>query len=191
MLGQTEVDLSRYGRIDLSGLKDGEPHPNPKVWDSERECWSDSWKENMYDFEVKYFQQLYEEMRYRLADKLPTPKTLIEIADYGIANPECSLNAFGEILEQAYNTDKFHSLIVIDGYNDWFKPSLYPSYRYVNNNKLKGHIPPQDIAMVRLLMKFDGHKIRNGFKICSTTHYRQFNHLCTPDVLNLPNGYHA
>jgi hypothetical protein len=40
-------------------------------------------------------------------------------------------------------------------------------------------------------MKFDGHKIRNGFKLCATTHYRQFNHLCTPEMLNLPDGYHA
>ena len=40
-------------------------------------------------------------------------------------------------------------------------------------------------------MKFDGHMVRNGFKLTSTTHYRQFNHLCTPEMLHLPNGYHS
>lgn len=40
-------------------------------------------------------------------------------------------------------------------------------------------------------MKFDGHMMRNGFKLLSTTHYRQFNHLCTPDMINFPDGYHA
>ena len=96
----------------------------------------------MYDFEQKYFQQKYDALRYRLADKLPQPKTLMEIVQFGIANPELSTNAFAEILEQLYNSQQFHTLIAIDGYNDWFKPSLYLSYRYENSNKLRGHIPP-------------------------------------------------
>jgi hypothetical protein len=40
-------------------------------------------------------------------------------------------------------------------------------------------------------MRFDGHKIKNGVKICSTTHYRQFNHLCTPEMINMQDGYHG
>lgn len=40
-------------------------------------------------------------------------------------------------------------------------------------------------------MKFDGHMAKNGFKLLSTTHYRTFNHLCTPDMINFPDGYHA
>ena len=71
ILSETDVDMSVYGKIDMSGIKDGEQEPNPKVWDAERECWSDSWKDNMYDFEVKYYQTKYDEMNYRLADKLP------------------------------------------------------------------------------------------------------------------------
>ena len=55
LLGQTAVDLSLYGKIDMSGIKDGEPEPHPKVWDPERRTWTDSWKDNMYDFELKYF----------------------------------------------------------------------------------------------------------------------------------------
>ena len=98
LLGEVDVDLSLYGKIDMSGIKDGEPEPNPKVWDPERQTWSDSWKENMYDFELKYFQTKYDELNYRLADKLPTPKKLIDIANFGIENPELSTNAFGELL---------------------------------------------------------------------------------------------
>jgi small subunit ribosomal protein S29 len=57
----------------------------------------------------------------------------------------------------------------MDGYNDWLKPSEYVSFRYENQRHLRGRIPPQDIAMVRLLMKFDGHMAKNGFKLLSTT----------------------
>jgi hypothetical protein len=42
-----------------------------------------------------------------------------------------------------------------------------------------------------MLMKFDGHFMRNGFKAMATTHYRQYKHLCTPDMINFPDGYHA
>jgi len=45
--------------------------------------------------------------------------------------------------------------------------------------------------MVRMLMRFDGHMIRNGVKIATTTHYRQFRHLCTPEMINLPREYAA
>ena len=79
----------------------------------------------------------------------------------------------------------------MDGFNDWLKPSNYSSFRYENNKKIKGCIPPHDFALVRLFQKFDGHMIRNGFKLCATTHYRQFNHICTPDMINFPNGYHS
>ena len=56
----TEVDMSVYGKIDISGVKVGEPEPCPKVWDAERQCWSDAWKEQLYDFEIKELQQKYE-----------------------------------------------------------------------------------------------------------------------------------
>jgi len=51
-----DVDMSVYGKIDISGVKDGEPEPCPKVWDAERQCWTDAWKEHLYDFEIKQLQ---------------------------------------------------------------------------------------------------------------------------------------
>lgn len=42
----------------------------------------------------------------------------------------------------------------------------------MNDNSLRGTIPPKDFAIIRMLMKFDGHLMRNGFKLAATTHYR-------------------
>ena len=94
----------------------------------------------------------------------------MDIVEFGITNPDLATSCFAELLEQLYHTDKFHTLFAIDGYNDWLKESDYDSFRYANENN--GKIPPKDIALVRLLMKFDGHMIRNGFKLLATTHYR-------------------
>jgi hypothetical protein len=75
----------------------------------------------------------------------------------------------------------------VDGINQWLQPSRYPSFRYANYRKLKQRIPPHDLALVRLLMNFDGHYLRNGFKAMATSHYRQFNHIATPEEL----GFHT
>jgi len=78
----------------------------------------------------------------------------------------------------------------VDGINTWLQPSLYPSFRYANQRKLKQNIPPYHLALVRLLMQFDGHFVRNGFKAMATSHYRQFNHIATPDELGFcTKGY--
>lgn len=100
-------------------------------------------------------------------------------------------SCFGELLEQLYHSDKFHTLFAIDGFNDWLKPSKYLSFRYVSDPNHNGYIPPQDFALVRMLMRFDGHMMRNGFKALATTHYRQYKHLCTPEMISFPQGYHA
>lgn len=183
--------MSLFGKIDISGVKDGDPEPCPRYWDDKRKCWSDSWKENLYDFEIKSLQEKYENMKIRCSDKLTNPKKLIDIADFGIKEPELATSAFGELLEQIYATDKVHTLFAFDGYNVWLNVSNYMSFRYENQRALRGTIPPKDIALVRMLMKFDGHYMRNGFKLLATSHFRQFNHLCTPEMINFPHGYHC
>lgn len=191
LLSEADVNLSLYGKMDITGVRDGDPEPCPRVWDELKQCWSDSWKDILYEHEAKELDLMYEEMNQRLGEKLPEPKKLIDIAKFGMENHDLATCAIAEILEQLYHNDKFFTMIVLDGYNDFFKPSEYLSFRYDNDNKLRGRIPPQDLALVRLFMRFDGHLMRNGVKIASTTHYRQFNHLCTPDMINLPDGYHA
>ena len=60
--------------------------------------WSDSWKEQLYDIEIKNLQAKYESMNFRLSDRLSDPKTLMQIVDEGIANPDLATNAIAEIL---------------------------------------------------------------------------------------------
>jgi hypothetical protein len=68
-------------------------------------------------------------------------------------------------------------------------PSSYASFRYKNDPKSKSLIPPKDLALVRLLMKFDGHMLRQGVKYLSTTHYRTFNHIMKPEQIDWFSGY--
>jgi len=53
----------------------------------------------LYDIEIKNLTAKYETMNYRLSDKLADPKTLIQLVDEGINNPEIATNAIAEILE--------------------------------------------------------------------------------------------
>lgn len=99
MLTEFEVDMTHYGQYDISGIKDGEPEPNPKVWDPIRKVWSDSWKENLFDAEIIEQGRQNERLNYRLGDKLRDPKKLIEIVDAGIEDPEVSVCAIAEVLE--------------------------------------------------------------------------------------------
>jgi len=94
--------------------------------------WSDDWKEKLFDPELDYFQALYEKMKYRVGEKVPEPKVFADIAAYGIKNGEAATNALAEILEQLYATDKYHTLITCDGYNQWLAPSRLGSFRYAN-----------------------------------------------------------
>lgn len=79
--------------------------------------WSDSWKEQLYDIEIKNLQAKYESMNFRLSDRLSDPKTLMQIVDEGIANPDLATNAIAEILEQLYKSDQHQTLITVDNYN--------------------------------------------------------------------------
>jgi len=99
--------MSIYGKYDLSGIKDNEPEPCPRVWDENRKTWSDDWKEKLFDVEVSGYKNRYENMQYRLSDRLADPTLLLDIIDYGIENPESSTNAVAELLEQLYQTDKY------------------------------------------------------------------------------------
>jgi hypothetical protein len=52
--------MSNYGMYDLTGIRDDEPHPNPRVWDKTRQCWSDEWKEQLFENEIQWYQQKYD-----------------------------------------------------------------------------------------------------------------------------------
>lgn len=190
MLREFEVDMSLYGNFDISGVKDGDAEPCPRVWDPKRQQWSDTWKEQLFDLEIKNLQAKYETMNYRLSDRLADPKTMIEICDAGIENADLATNAIAEILEQLYKTDKYKTVITIDNFNTWYQPSKFPSFRYESDRHLSGFIPPHDLALCRLFMRFDGHFMRNGVKLVATSHKHQFNHIASWEDLGLFQGYH-
>ena len=179
--------MSIYGHYDISGCRDDEPEPCPRVYDPIRKVWSDAWKDHLFEHEITHYNNLYDKMNFRLADKLPDPKKLIEIAEAGVKDPVLATCAFGELLNQCYNSDKFQTLVCVDHINIWKKPTQYPTFRYSDYRKLNDKIPPYHLALVRLLNQFDGHYIRNGFKAMAMSHYRQFNHIVTPEEI----GYHT
>ena len=107
----------------------------------------------------------------------------------GKKDPMLATNAIAEILEQLKHQDKYHVMVTLDGFNTWLQPSVYASFRYVNNGSSKALIPPKDLSLVRLLLRFDGHFLRQGVKFVSTTHYRHFNHVMTPQMVDWFGGY--
>ena len=80
LLRETDVDMSIYGQYDITGVRDDEPEPCPRAWDEVRKTWNDDWKSMLFEHEVQHYQQRYETMEYRLADKLRDPVKLVEIA---------------------------------------------------------------------------------------------------------------
>jgi hypothetical protein len=48
---------------------------------------------------VKALDQRYKELEYRVSDKCPDPKTLMDIINTGVADPMLATNAIAEILE--------------------------------------------------------------------------------------------
>jgi small subunit ribosomal protein S29 len=77
-------------------------------------------------------------------------------------------------------------MLLVDEYNYYFTKTTYPSFKYVNYKDVDGTIPPYDIALARLFMKFDGHRIKNGVKVMATTEYRFKRRTFSPTNINLP-----
>ncbi len=80
-------------------------------------------------------------------------------------------------------------MIAIDDYNWLFRPTVYNSYRYANDNGLNSKVPPHHLALGRLLVDFDGHKIRNGYKICASSQNHLYKHIFNPDKIHFGKNY--
>ena len=96
------------------------------------------------------FQDEWNQMNYRAKTKLPEPKTVADICELGIKDPNLAICCIAEVLEQLYNQEQFKFLMVVDGWNKWLTPSSIPSYRYVNDRRHRSSIPCHDFALVRL-----------------------------------------
>lgn len=125
-------------------------------------------------------------MRETVGQRLKSPKNILELASYGLEHATWSINTLAEVLEQLYNLDSHNVLIAVDNYNEMFRRSPIRDYRYFGQKNLRGHVPPYHFALVRLFMRFDGHKIKNGMKIFASSHQHLYKHVFTPEKINFP-----
>lgn len=157
---EMDVDLGLYGKVDMTGVHEDDDEPCPRVWDPVRQCWSDDWKNFLYEVEHKFYEQKYKKLAYSLGTRCPEPKKISDFIKVALEDEYLATNAIAELLLQVYSQDQRHVLVVLDGFNAWLRPTAFPSFRYANDKSLNSHIPPQDLALVRLFMKFDGHLLR-------------------------------
>lgn len=118
------------------------------------------------DSQVKSFQG---NIMKPLKEVLPNPNTLQDLVDFAMKNHGYIVNVLFEIFEQLYRTDDANVMVLVDEYNEFFKPSEYPSAKYSNYRQLGECIPPYDISLSRLFMRFDGHMIKNGVKVVAVS----------------------
>ncbi|CAK74508.1 unnamed protein product (macronuclear) [Paramecium tetraurelia] len=184
-----QVDLSLYGKFNLSGVHDDDPDPCPNLYD-ERRGYHFKDFEKFTTQEERDFEEAQDQiMSARITLKIPKPQYLQEIIDYGISNAHYATNAVYEVMEQLYNTEKYKVLVAVDGINWFYRPSQIPSFRYESDKDLRGHVPPYHMSLPRLFMHFDGHKIKNGTKITASSIFKLFQHDFQPKHVLLPQKY--
>ena len=93
------------------------------------------------------------------------------------------------MLEQLYNQDEYAVLVLVDEFNYFYSPSIYPSYRYETDKRLRGQIPPYHLSLCRAFLNLDGHKIRHGLKVMASSVQRLQRHNFTAAKVNLPPQY--
>jgi len=91
-----------------------------------------------------------------------------------------------ELIDQLQKQEKHCFLVVVDQFNWMYRPSGVPAYEYMSWGKLKGMLPPYHMALMRLFMKLDGHKIKNGYKIVASSNQSLYKHVFTPEKINFP-----
>lgn len=127
--------------FNIIGLHDDDPVAVPNTFYKRRRAYFEDHKQFLFDEEVKLIEEFDNQMEVRLAEKLPEPKTLKELVEYGVENEWFACNVVGEVMEQVYNLESHCVLVVVDEYNYLYKESVYPSYRYANDKELDGHVP--------------------------------------------------
>lgn len=108
----------------------------------------------------------------RMTTHLPAPKTLQDIVTFGLRNHVYSTNAICEVLEQLQHMDNFNSLVLVDEFSDFFKPTMQPSAKYANYKEMGSCIPSSDLALGRAFMRLDGHRFKNGAKVVASSEFK-------------------
>ena len=182
------VNPALYGNYNIVGVHKDEKEPVPNFYIEDRQIY-------FYDSD-QFIEPELLEMRLRendiydrsLKDELPQPANLAELCEYVLKNPILSISALAEIKEQLYNQEQEKILVVVDDFNWLYRPSATHSFRYVNIKGNKGRVPPYHIALCRLFMNFDGHKIKNGFKLAASSNYSVTKHKFYPAKIKFPNS---
>lgn len=179
------VDPALYGFYSLAGVHAKEPEPVPNFYIPERQTFFYETDRLLMDEEVAAMKEEMAQMDKRLTDELPRPRSLADIVRFGIENELYATACLAELLEQAYASPD-PVLVVIDDYNWLYRPTNFASFRYVDVKGLGGKVPPHHLSLARLFMKFDGHLIRNGFKLAATSNYSISRHHFTPAKISFP-----
>lgn len=189
LLRHFEVDLSLYGNCDMAGVHQEGRIGSPKRYLYERRTTSDAWKQFLSPEDKIQHEYLFDFQKDKwVGMELEKPETLLDLVNAGIKDMYLSTSVLAEVLIQLYNSEKFKTMILIDQYNHWFKPSGFHSYRYMDvPRERRGFIPPFDLAVPRLMMNFDGQFMRNGVKVGATSIGNWFKHVVTPDMINFPS----
>lgn len=188
ILDKIPVDLNRYGFYNVSGCHSEEPKAVQNVFDEWTQTHFYDSDKFLMEGELQHNLAQQRHLRANLKEKLPTPKTLLEVASYAEKDPEYVVNVLAEVIEQLQNQSQYPVLTVVDDYNWFFRRSAYKSFRY-DNKVMKSCIPPYHMALCRLLMRMDGHKYKNGFKLTASSHYHLYKHVFNPTKINYPEGF--
>jgi small subunit ribosomal protein S29 len=188
LLAQIPVDLKLYGFYNFTGCHEDEPIAVQNTYDE----WTQS---NLFDSDKfllpgEHQGNLNEQRNWKtkLKEKLPQPKTVLELCKFAEKEPDYTTNIIAEVIEQLQNQEAFPVFTAVDDYNYFFRRSVFPSFRY-DNKKLKGFVPPYHMSLCRFFMKMDGHKFKNGFKLVASSNFHLYKHLFTPEKIDHPLGF--
>lgn len=185
---KVHVKAHLYGEYNMSGVHNDEPNPVPNFYMEDRQTYFYESDRFLSEQELIEINKHKEDTNYRLSDRLPSPRNLLEIVNFGIEHPLLAVNAVAELLEQLYN-GTHPLLVVVDDYNWFFRPSDYRSFRYADLTGSNSTVPAYHLALARLFMKFDGHRIRNGFKLAASSNYPEIRHFFSPEKINFPRPF--
>ena len=190
ILNEIDVDINLYGKCDLAGHHQDDPDPVPKIFDADRKCWNDDWRKLFPNEKIKEVWETVAKKQLELLDrKHKQPKKLIDIITPALKDPVLCTTAIAELMVQLKQTNACKVFVGIDEYNEWYLNSGIPSFRYENDPMTRGHIPAHDFAIPHMMMRLDGHKMKNGFKLFSTSNWRFAHHICTPEKISFVDGY--
>ena len=173
-----------YGKMDLTGTHEEEYEPVPNIYYQDRQTYFNEVTEKFGErVEVEFDTR----PKWRLTDVCKSPKSVLEIVNAGIENPEYATCAMGEVLRQVYESDRA-VLEVVDDFSWLYRRSVHRFYKYFNDRDLFGSIPPYHLAHCRFFVNLDGHKIKRGLKLVASSIGSLYKHHFDIKKIMLPEG---